>query len=282
MASDKDGRVLLYVRLVSALRDKIRRGEWPRGTCIPSNEELCREYDVSRNTMRQALAVLRDEGVLESTRGRGTTVIGAVEDRRLNHAIVDAISDPLLENKGISIRVLDRRLDQRLPPALCGEAGAAYDSYVQIRKLHIHQGTAFGYIDIFIESEAYARLPRSADERQLLSRLLIRHAGVQFVGWVQETTIGYPDAAIAAALDYGMTQPVVVMRRQRFDAGHRIVLAGEYRFRADHFLLRTRGEGLRAPDVVLETVGKAASGQPGRSSKPAAPLRRKDRDVTPG
>ncbi|GAB3599998.1 GntR family transcriptional regulator [Microbacterium tumbae] len=42
---------------------------------LPSEEELAREYHVSRNTMREALALLVDEGVLRRSKGIGTTLI---------------------------------------------------------------------------------------------------------------------------------------------------------------------------------------------------------------
>jgi GntR family transcriptional regulator len=209
--------------------------------------------------MRQAVAVLCDEGLLESTRGRGTVVVGQIQNRRLSHAIIDAISNPLLENKGIRIKVLARQFDRALPSALVDE-GTPYPRYTHIRKLHIHQGAAFGHIDIYIESGAYSRLPVHADERQLLSRLLVSDAGVEFTGWSQDTTVTYPEADVAEALEYSMTRPIVLIRRRRFDQRDKIVLAGEYRFRADQFLLRTRGRG-KAPQPTLDTADELTKRQ---------------------
>lgn len=63
----------LYVRLKVALRDLIGRGLKP-GDRLPSETELCREYDISRITVRQALDALVNEGAIERRQGSGTFV----------------------------------------------------------------------------------------------------------------------------------------------------------------------------------------------------------------
>lgn len=64
----------LYVQVEVALRERILQGDWPHGAKIPSEEQLCRDYGVSRITMRQAIRTLVEDGFLERTRGRGTFV----------------------------------------------------------------------------------------------------------------------------------------------------------------------------------------------------------------
>jgi GntR family transcriptional regulator len=63
----------LYVRLKIALRDLIGDGLQP-GDRLPSEPELCRQYGLSRITVRQALSALENEGVIERHQGRGTFV----------------------------------------------------------------------------------------------------------------------------------------------------------------------------------------------------------------
>src|SRR5699024_5469710 len=47
---------------------------WKTGDLIPTETELINEFDVSRTTIRQAINILVNEGVLEKQQGRGTTV----------------------------------------------------------------------------------------------------------------------------------------------------------------------------------------------------------------
>lgn len=249
MAEPNDVRVLLYVRTANALRDKIRLGEIGVNDRFPSMDELCASYKISRNTMRQAMAVLREEGLIESTRGRGTVVMKAVEERAFNREIVNAISDPL-DSKGISIVVVSRSEGETLPPVLAGP-GETYKSYARVQKLHVVDGVIFGHFDVYVESGAYSKLPERGDEHQLIGRLLTSHAGVTLASWSVETTVGYPSEAVAKRLRYSMTEPVVIMRRRRFDQFGKVVVAGEIHFPAALFMMKTSGEGPRVPEPMM-------------------------------
>ena len=49
----------------------IRLGVYPRGTTLPAERELAERLQVSRATLREAMAALRQAGLVETTRGRG-------------------------------------------------------------------------------------------------------------------------------------------------------------------------------------------------------------------
>ena len=65
----------LYLQVANALRDEIVSGDYPVGSQLPSEEELCKRFDVSRYTVREALRLLRDDGLVSSRQGAGTVVI---------------------------------------------------------------------------------------------------------------------------------------------------------------------------------------------------------------
>ena len=64
----------LYRRIAAELRHAISRGELPPGGQLPTEQELGDRYKVSRNTVRLALGLLTNEGIITSTPGRGTFV----------------------------------------------------------------------------------------------------------------------------------------------------------------------------------------------------------------
>lgn len=68
----------LHRRISGELRDRIRRGELAVGAAVPSEAELCREFSASRGPIRQALATLRDEGLIGGGQGRRSMVLDAV------------------------------------------------------------------------------------------------------------------------------------------------------------------------------------------------------------
>ena len=63
-----------YLRIAEQLRDRIREGRYPQGTRLPTMAELRAEHGVSEIVVRQAIALLRTEGLVETRRGGGTVV----------------------------------------------------------------------------------------------------------------------------------------------------------------------------------------------------------------
>lgn len=66
----------LYEKVLKSMQDKIRTGEWHAGEMIPREVDLCTMYDVSRSTIRMAMARLVDAGALTRVKGMGTYVTG--------------------------------------------------------------------------------------------------------------------------------------------------------------------------------------------------------------
>jgi len=63
-----------YVQLADTLRDQILSGALPANDQFPTENALCREYSVSRFTVREALRRLQTEGLIARRRGSGTMV----------------------------------------------------------------------------------------------------------------------------------------------------------------------------------------------------------------
>lgn len=64
----------LYKQLMQKLRADIQSGVYPVHSRIPSEQELCETYQVSRVTVRKALSELTQEGLLKRHQGKGTFV----------------------------------------------------------------------------------------------------------------------------------------------------------------------------------------------------------------
>jgi DNA-binding GntR family transcriptional regulator len=64
----------LYFQIVEILKEHIEKGGWKIGTQIPTEEQLCSQYSVSRATVRLAIAELVSLGYLKKLQGKGTFV----------------------------------------------------------------------------------------------------------------------------------------------------------------------------------------------------------------
>jgi len=75
----------LYLQLKNSLIEAIRSGQYAPGAPVPTEPQLCKQYAVSRITVRRAISELQDEGVLEKRHGKGTFV----SFRRMETSLVD-------------------------------------------------------------------------------------------------------------------------------------------------------------------------------------------------
>jgi len=71
---DKDSFIPYYVQIKHILLDRIRNGEYPENSLIPSESALAREFSVTRMTVRKALDELKRDGMIKTVRGKGSIV----------------------------------------------------------------------------------------------------------------------------------------------------------------------------------------------------------------
>ena len=64
----------LYHQLKAFISERIESGEWFAGRRLPTELEFATEFSVSRTTVRQAMQLLENEGLIERIQGKGTFV----------------------------------------------------------------------------------------------------------------------------------------------------------------------------------------------------------------
>jgi GntR family transcriptional regulator len=71
-----DPAEFVYVQIADDLAAYIRDGTYPVGSRLPSEAELAENYGVAKMTVRRALDVLRERGLIRTLHGRGSVVVG--------------------------------------------------------------------------------------------------------------------------------------------------------------------------------------------------------------
>ncbi|MGW7597075.1 GntR family transcriptional regulator [Streptomyces antimycoticus] len=79
-----------YLVIADALRKEIREGRIT--AALPSEAQLMRDHGVSRTTVRRALALLQDEGLVHSVPGAGRAVSGTSDQRPLVERMKELIT----------------------------------------------------------------------------------------------------------------------------------------------------------------------------------------------
>ena len=71
---ERTSPIPFYFQLKKTLAEEILTGRWTPGDRLPSEPAICEHFEVSRTTVRQALAELEAEGMIRRDKGRGTFV----------------------------------------------------------------------------------------------------------------------------------------------------------------------------------------------------------------
>jgi GntR family transcriptional regulator len=80
-------KIPFYQQIYKILRNKILSGEWKPGDLIPAESELTAQYQVSRNTIRDVMDMLVNDGLIYRQRGRGSFVSQPSMEQGLNRLI---------------------------------------------------------------------------------------------------------------------------------------------------------------------------------------------------
>jgi len=71
---DHDSPTPVYVQIADEITARIKAGKLPAGRPIPSEATMVQEFGVARSTVRHAVALLRERGLVYTVPHRGTYV----------------------------------------------------------------------------------------------------------------------------------------------------------------------------------------------------------------
>jgi len=122
---NKYGDTPLYIQLKNLIIEKIKNGEYKENSKIPSEQEFCEMYDISRPTVRQAISDLTNSGYLYKEKGKGTFV----SEAKLKIDIKDysGFTDSILDSDmpGERSIIFSERIDIRDNQELCAAFGVS-------------------------------------------------------------------------------------------------------------------------------------------------------------
>lgn len=109
-------RPKLYEQVVERIKDMIVQGIYKKGDLLPSEKELIEMTGVSRITVREALRLLNEAGVIETRRGKGSFVM--VDKSQLEHR-----DEHPEDHRGMFLHSTDARI--LLEPVIVRDLAAA-------------------------------------------------------------------------------------------------------------------------------------------------------------
>jgi len=236
----------LYYRVYKTLEQRIQERRVQPGERLPSEDELCREFRVSRMTIRQAMGRLVETGLVTRRRGSGTYV-GAPRESPIFKAITFTGELEDLFAQVAQAQVKSATIAEEPPPRDVGEImGTAEGEPVVV----VRRDRAFDD-DLFALTVNYlpVRLGRRLSERALyetsLLQLLEQQLGVHFTHADQTVEARAADEDIARALQVKFGDPVLYVQRLMFAGGVHPQELVRSHYRADVYRYQIRFERRR-------------------------------------
>ncbi len=216
-----------YGWLAASLRARITQGEWVPGTALPAETALAKEHGVALGTLRQALAVLVAQGLLERQHGRGTFVKpglgGASMLRffRFSHDGGSTNDAPTTPQSSILHRTV-ALASQSAADALGLPAGA---SVLRLERLRSLKGQPCLLENITLPLPAFEALAGSdtAHWDDLLYPMMQRVCGITILRAEDRLSFALLSAGQAVRLQLPPEHPCVNVERRAFDRAGRCV-----------------------------------------------------------
>ena len=122
-----------YVQLATLFRRRIETGVWEVGTRIPTVSELAVSCDVARETVRQALGIVEQEGLIRRYRAKGTFVTAAPKEQ-LWCELQTNFFGLLQAREGAQIELLSEEHKAQIAGKI--EFGTPEDAYRRLHRRH--------------------------------------------------------------------------------------------------------------------------------------------------
>ena len=220
----------LYIQVASVLRQRVESGQWSQGEKISTLEELEAEFQVARVTVRQAVDVLREEGLLRALQGRGTFVSKKTQDRHWLKLAVNwtSLVESLKDNVPRNIR-----LDENCPPPALGPSdGELAESYVGLHSVQYRNNEPYSVVDLCLARRIYDLDPKKFVSAAALSTIDSRD-DIVLRDAHQSLVIGSAGPEIADLMKIPLGAPTVQSHCVVVDDSGEAIYVGDIIYRAD-------------------------------------------------
>lgn len=231
--------VARYIQLASLFRQRIDSGEWGVGDKIPTVAELSKQCGVATMTIRQALDIVDQEGLIERFRAKGTFV----KDRPSRDFWCEIKTDwsgMLIARQDAIIEVVSDTRNVELPADSSRGSGNPSPGYRHLQRKHSRNGMAFLMANVYVDEKICPQIPEESYSKLTALRLVADIPGQEIVDATQVVTVAAADLEIATQLNISIGDPVAKVRRIAVNQHGDIILLAIGIYRGDVMEIKVR------------------------------------------
>lgn len=208
-----DGSVHQYRRLYEILLKHITDGVYREGDLLPSENELCKLYRITRPTVRHSLSCLANDGYIRKHQGKGSIV--QLSSREIGILSVSGTTSAV-GNRNLKTRIINKPvlipwpIDFMFPLSeLEKESGCIF-----MERLRLLDDVPIFYDISFIANINLPRITARQFENRSLFRILREHYHIEIKGGEQRIRAISPTSKISRFLKLAKGQPVLHLERK--------------------------------------------------------------------
>ena len=220
---DGKGRRPRYRQIAEALVTEIRARRHAIGAMLPTETELCTRFEVSRHTVREALRLVEEAGLVTRRQGSGTTVLAHDSPGRFVQDIsrVGGFLQYPDETRLTVLRAREGALDEATATLLGRPAGEPWLRIDGIRRVRLTEAPIC-FTTLLVAPEFGAVVERIGEEPGPVYQLIERQFGLRLGSVEVDLSAGGVPAAQAALLEAEPGAPALMIRRTYSDESGRV------------------------------------------------------------
>ena len=232
------GKAPLYYRLAETLIRKIEAGEYKKGELFPGDLQLAEEFGVSLITVRAAMRMLIERGLVARYAGKGSFVLSRQQIRA--QWGLGSIDDLVTTGLQAKMTLLGQALVT--PPEWVRQKYAvpAKTRLYWFRTVRQKQGERFLLNDIYLPVRIGKKIQTldfkdTRVNQKLMVRLVEEHCGLTLSKMNQTMSAELAASDVAASLGMQTGHPILVIDRDYFSSGGALIQVTRSRYRLDHY-----------------------------------------------
>ena len=239
MRESPSTRLPLYVQVEDVLAARISSGALPVGTQLPSEEDLIREFNVSRTTIRATIQNLVREGLVEIRRGKGTFVAQPRITQELTE-LTGFVEDMQIHGRHAAARLLDKKVVPANEAVARQLALPLRTDVVQILRVRLADGVPLSFDETYLPEELGQKVMVNDLVTEPIFSLLEQRYSTPLLEAEYQLEASIADPAVAMALSVSPGSPIFLIERTSYSVGHRPVDYEKLHYRGDHIRFKTR------------------------------------------
>lgn len=253
---DHSGPVPIYEQIKAWMQEQILSGAWPERYKLLAEADLSVEMNVSRGTLRKAIAELIKEGMLVRSHGRGTFVASGALEQPLAERLVTFSEDLISRGIPFETKVLEQgvltasgRIARRLNVAPGREL-------FFLKRVRLVEDAPVIVLHNYVLYDACPGIEQLDFTHVRLFEALETHFGLQIDSGHRTFQAQAADADTAAALTLVEGDPIMHIEQQTYLNDSRLIEFSDLWLRGDQFKLSARVQrtGFRKTSLAVSLL----------------------------